>query len=72
MNRVEAINVLVAGLCRMEEGNEVPYPIPDKALSAALAHGHDVPNSKDSYAKFVCAVILGRYDDQIGEWNRVG
>jgi hypothetical protein len=70
MNRVEAIDDLVTGLVRMEQGNATPYPIPDKALSAALAHGLDVPNSKDRYAKFVCAVILGRYDDQIGEWKR--
>ena len=71
MNRVEAITDLVAGLCRMEQGKVTPYPIPDKALSAALRHGLDVPNSKDSYAKFVCAVILGRYDDQIDEWKRM-
>ncbi len=70
MNRVEAITAVVAGLCRMEQGEITPYPIPDTALRAALAHGLDVPNSKDSYAKFVCAVILGRYDDQIGEWKR--
>ena len=69
MTRAEAIANLVEGLVKMENGKADPFPIPSNALTLfhSVSKGAIVHNT-DEYAKFVCAVILGKFDDQLKDW----
>jgi len=68
MTRAEAIASLVEGLVRMENGKRDPFHIPSKALDTWQQCRSYKDTDKDDYAKFVCAVILGKYDDELKDW----
>lgn len=66
MTRDDAITSLFNGLTAMERGHPNPFPVPSKALTAyQYCYG---AIELEHYRKFVCAVILGYYDDVIKEW----
>jgi len=69
MTRREAINRLVGGLSAMENGKEHPFPIPTDALIAIQQIDNSIVYDKSRYAMFVCAVILGKYDDELKDWK---
>jgi len=71
MTRAEAIASLVEGLVRMENGKRNPFHIPSKALETwQKCRSYKHSEHKDDYAKFVCAVILGKFDDQLKDWEK--
>jgi len=69
MTRANAISNLITRLVKMEIGITAPYPIPAKALETwQNCRSYKGEEDKDNYAKFVCAVILGKFDDQLKDW----
>jgi hypothetical protein len=69
MTRAEAISRLVDGLIRMENGQPNLFIIPTLALETwQNCRSYKCAEDKDNYAKFVCAVILGKFDDQLKDW----
>ena len=72
MTRDDAITALVNGLTAMERGKENPFPIPSMALDAYQTDTRCISSyagiSLSAYRVFVCAVILGYYDDVIEGW----
>ncbi len=69
MTRAEAIASLVEGLVKMENGHDIPFPIPHGALSCFHAISKEpISGNITEYSKFVCAVILGKFDDQLKDW----
>jgi hypothetical protein len=69
MTRIDAITRLFAGVIRMERGNEIPFPIPEAALTLLHEYTKDgIQGDKEVYIKFVCAALLGKFDDQFKDW----
>lgn len=70
MTRAEAISRLVEGLVKMENGEEHPFPIPSNALKLFYSVSkRNISHNTEEYGKFVCAVILGKFDDQLKDWT---
>ena len=71
--RMSVINMLVSGLNKLDKGEENPFPIPSTALHEyqewCRRISADSRNYITHYPKFVCAVILGYYDEQIKDWK---